>query len=151
MERIVVDTNVIVAALLSGSGASRALLRFCLRRQCQPIMGEKLFQEFCDVFQRPLMERSPLPLKEREELVEAFFSVCEWVPIFFLWRPNLPDEGDNHLIELGVAGMAECVVTQNVRDFRGGELRFPQVRIESPAEFVKRWRKNYGDDDNSNS
>jgi hypothetical protein len=62
------------------------------------------------------MERSPLPLKEREQLLEAFVSVCEWVPVFFLWRPNLPDEGDNHLIELGVAGMAESIVTQNVRD-----------------------------------
>ena len=140
-----------VAALLSGSGASRAVLRLCLRRRCQPIMGEKLFHEFCDVFRRPLMERSPLSLMEREELVEAFVSVCEWAPVFFLWRPNLPDEGDNHLIELGMAGMAECIVTQNVRDLRGGELRFPQVRIESPAEFLKRWRTNHGDDDNSNS
>lgn len=97
------------------------------------------------------MERSPLPLKEREQLLEAFVSVCEWVPVFFLWRPNLPDEGDNHLIELGVAGMPETIVTQNVRDLRGGELRFPQVRVETPAEYLKRWRTNYGDDDNSNS
>jgi len=151
VERIVVDTNVLVAALLSGSGASRAVLRLCLRRQCQPILGEKLFQEFCDVVRRPVMERSPLSIDERSELVEAFVSVCEWVPIFFLWRPNLTDEGDNHLIELGVAGMAGCVVTQNTRDFRDGELRFPQMRIESPAEFVKRWRKNHGNNDDSNS
>lgn len=140
-----------VAALLGGPGAARAVLRLCLRRQCQPIMGEKLFLEFCDVVRRPCMERSPLPLKQREQLLEAFVSVCEWVPVFFLWRPNLTDEGDNHLIELGVAGMAQSIVTQNVRDFRGGELRFPRVRVETPAEYLKRWRTNYGDDDNSNS
>lgn len=140
-----------VAALLGGPGANRAVLRLCLRRRCQPIMGEKLFQEFCDVVRRPMMERSPLSLREREQLVEAFVSVCEWVPVFFLWRPNLPDEGDNHLVELGVAGMAESTVTQNVRDLRGGELRFPQVRIETPAEYLKRWRTSYGNDDDSNS
>lgn len=95
--------KVLVAALLSGSGASRALLRLCLRPKCQPILGEKFFREFSNVVRRPVMERSPLSMDERSVLVEAFVSVCEWVPIFFLWRPNLTDEGDNHLIELGVA------------------------------------------------
>lgn len=42
-------------------------------------------------------------------------------------------------------------MTQNTRDFRDGELRFPQMRIESPAEFVKRWRKNHGNNDDSDS
>lgn len=147
------DTNVLVAALLSGSGSSagREVLRLCMQRQCQPILGEKLFLEYCDVIRRPLMQRSMLSTKEREELVEAFVSVCEWTPVFFLWRPNLIDEGDNHLVEVGMAGMADCIVTQNTRDFQGGDLRFPQIRIESPATYVKRWRKHHGDDDDSNS
>jgi predicted nucleic acid-binding protein len=143
--------NVLVAALLSGSGASRAVLRLCLRRKCQLILGEKLFQEFSYVVRRPVMERTPVSMDGRSVLVEAFVSVCEWVPIFFLWRPNLTDEGDNHLIELGVAGMAQIVVTQNTRDFRDGEFRFPQMRIESLAEFVRRWRKNHGNNHDSDS
>lgn len=146
-----VDTNILVSALLGGTGASRTVFRLCLRRRCCPLMGEKLFQEFCDVVRRPLMERSPLLPAERDDLLEAFVSVCEWVPISFLWRPNLPDEGDNHLIELGVAGMAETIVTGNTRDLRGGELKFPRLRIETPTEFLKRWRKDYGNDDDSNS
>jgi hypothetical protein len=85
------------------------------------------------------------------DILDYLCSVAIHRPIFFLWRPNLTDEGDNHLIELGVAGMAGSVVTQNTRDFRDGELRFPQMRIESPAEFVKRWRKNHGNNDDSDS
>jgi predicted nucleic acid-binding protein len=85
---------------------------------------------------------------EREELLDALLSVCEWVEIFFLWRPNLPDEGDNHLIELAIAGGAASIVTHNVRDLRSGEFRFPQIAVETPAEFMNRWRKTYGDDDN---
>ena len=145
------DANILVSALLGGTGCSRAVLRLCLRRRCRPLMGEKLFHEFCDVVRRPLMERSPLLPAERDDLLEAFVSVCEWVPISFLWRPNLPDEGDNHLLELGVAGMAESIVTGNTRDLRGGELKFPRLRIETPAGFLKRWRKDYGNDDNSDS
>jgi putative PIN family toxin of toxin-antitoxin system len=151
MERIVVDTNVFVSALLSPSGNCRGVLRLCLLRRCQPLMGEKLFHEFCDVVQRPVMARSPLSEWERQELLEAFFSVCEWVQVFFLWRPNLTDEGDNHLMEMAVAGMAGCIVTQNARHFRGGELHFPEVRVETPSGFQQRWRRDYGDDDNSDS
>ena len=112
-------------------------------------MGDKLFNEYEDVLGRVrLFERSPLSAQERTELLGAFLAVCEWVPVFFLWRPNLPDEGDNHLVELAVAGAAETLVTANVRDFRGGELRFPQLRVETPADLMQRWRKAYGDDDN---
>jgi putative PIN family toxin of toxin-antitoxin system len=148
-ERIVLDTSVFVSALKSDGGASRAILRLCLQRRCQPLMGEKLFTEFEDVLGRTeLFQSSPLEASEREELLDAFLSRCDWVPVFFLWRPNLPDEGDNHLIELAVAGTAATLITQNVRDLRGGELRFPQLAIETPAEFMTRWRKTYGNNDN---
>lgn len=57
------------------------------------------------------------------------------VEVYYLWRPNLPDEADNHLIELAVAGAAETIVTQNVRQLRRGELRFPSLRILRPEEL----------------
>lgn len=148
-ERIVVDTSVFVAALRSAEGASRAILRLCLRGRCLPLMGEKLFNEYEDVLARAsLFDGTPLSAEERVELLEAFYAACEWVPVFFLWRPNLPDEGDNHLVELAVAGGAETLVTLNTRDFRGGELSFPQLRVETPGEFIQRWRREYGNDDN---
>ena len=55
--------------------------------------------------------------------------------MFFLWRPNLPDEGDNHVLELAVAGSAGAVVTYNVGDFRG-ELQFPTIQAVTPAQFL---------------
>jgi predicted nucleic acid-binding protein len=78
----------------------------------------------------------PINRSEREALLAGFLSVCEWVEVFFLWRPNLPDEGDNHVLELAVAGGAQVVVTQNVRDFRG-ELRFPRIKVLTPAQYLK--------------
>jgi putative PIN family toxin of toxin-antitoxin system len=141
-ERVVLDTSVLVAALKSDGGASGAVLRLCLEEQCQPLIGEKLFNEFESAMGRAELFRAcPLAPAEREELLNAFLSVCEWVPVFYLWRPNLPDEGDNHLVELAVAGAAATVVTQNVRDLRRGQLRFPQLAIETPGEFMKRWSR----------
>jgi putative PIN family toxin of toxin-antitoxin system len=151
-ERVVLDTNVFVAALKSGEGASRAILRLCLRCRCQPLIGVKLFTEYEDVLTRSdLFRDSPLTSRERDDLLNAFLSVCEQVPVFYLWRPNLSDEGDNHLIEFAVAGTAATLVTHNVRHFLESELRFPQLAIETPARFMKRWRKTYDNDDNSHS
>lgn len=101
-------------------------------------MGDKLLHEYCDVIQRPFMARSLLSAKEREELLEAFLSVCDWVAVTFLWRPNLPDEGDNHLVELAVAGGAGSIVTNNTSDFERGESKFDQLGIETPTAFIKR-------------
>ncbi len=136
--RIVVDTNVFVAALLSPSGANRAVLRACLTGRATPLMGAALFHEYEDLQGRvDLMKGCPLSLTERRNLFEAFLSACIWVKVYYLWRPNLPDEADNHLIELGLAGQARAIVTNNVRDFRPGELKFPELRILTPAEFLK--------------
>ena len=151
-ERVVVDSNVLVAAMKSAGGASRAVLRLCLQQCCQPLVGQKLLGEYEDVLGRPeLFRDSPPSEKERADLLDALLSVSEWTDVFFLWRPNLPDEGDNHLIELAVAGAARKLITHNVRDLRRGELRFPQLEISTPAEFLKEWREQHGNDDDSNS
>lgn len=66
-------------------------------------------------------------------------SVCEWVQVYYLWRPNLRDEGDNHVLELAVAGAASMIVTNNVSDFLDSNLRFPEIRILKPAQVLKEW------------
>ncbi len=51
-------------------------------------------------------------------------------------RLNLPDEADNHIVELAVTGQASWIVSWNVRDLKRGELAFPQVKIGSPVEYL---------------
>lgn len=136
--RIVVDTNVIAAAMLSPAGSNRNVLRACLMGRAKPLVGEALFQEYEGLIHRPvLMTKSPLTLKERETLPDAFLSVCEWVRVYYLWRPNLPDEADNHLVELAVAAGADAIVSNNTRDLRRSELNFPHLQILTPAQFLK--------------
>jgi hypothetical protein len=56
------------------------------------------------------------------------------------WRPNLPDEADNHLIELAMAGGAAAIITHNVRDIRRGELLLNGLRVHTPAEYLEETR-----------
>lgn len=134
---LVIDTNVLVSAVLSEGGAARAVLRLCLHGKALPLIGQALFTEYEDVFARDVpFIRSSLPREERDALLDAFLSVCRWVRVSYLWRPNLPDEADNHLVELAVAGGASAIVTGNARDLATGELRFGRLRVLSPAAYL---------------
>jgi putative PIN family toxin of toxin-antitoxin system len=136
--KVVIDTNVLTGALLRRAGDNRAVLRACLEGRLEPVVGQALLHEYEDVLGRSaLFTKSPLTAPERQQFLEAFLSVCNWVRIFYRWRPNLKDEGDNHLIELAVAGGASAIVTHNRRDLRGGELRFPGIRILTPSQILK--------------
>ncbi len=135
--QVVVDTNVLVSAVLSPNGASRQVLRRCLLGEYQPLMGQALFLEHEAVLSRPeIVGQSRITEEDREALWAAFASRCRWVRVYYLWRPNLPDESDNHLIELAVAGGAEVIVTHNQRDFGRTELRFPGLRVLTPGELI---------------
>ena len=102
------------------------------------MIGQALLCEYEDVLGREQFFGScVLSSAERKDLLEALLSVSEWVKIYFSWRPNLPDEGDNHLIELAVAGSAERIVTHNLRHLSRAELRFPGIQIVKPATLLK--------------
>lgn len=135
--RVVIDTNVFLGACL-GKGPASGVVAACLRGACTPLMGAALLAEYEAVMGRePLFAACRLSPAEREELLDAFFAVCEWTRIYYTWRPNLPDEADNHLVELAVAGGADAIVTRNLRHLRRMELRFPRLRILAPNELLR--------------
>ena len=102
-------------------------------------IGNALFLEYEDVLSREeLFAAAPVGSEDRTALLDAVLGVCRWVNISFLWRPNLPDEADNHLIELAIAGNADWIVTGNTRDIATGELTFDSFRIGTPGAWLKR-------------
>jgi putative PIN family toxin of toxin-antitoxin system len=134
---IVLDTNVFVGACM-GQGPSARIVERCLRGHATPAMGSALLLEYEDVLSRAsLFQGCRLDAGEREELLDIFLASCAWVKTYFLWRPNLRDEADNHVVELAVACGASHIVTWNTRDFAAMELRFPLLRLATPPEFLK--------------
>jgi uncharacterized protein len=106
------------------------------------MVEQALFLEYEDVMGRNgLFRKSPLKPSERQEFFrqaffEAFLSACHWVKVYYSWRPNLKDEGDNHVLELVVAAGA-AIVTNNMTDFAGSDLRFPDVRVATPSQLLE--------------
>lgn len=134
-----VDTNVLVGAVMRQGEFARRVIRGCLNGEYKPVIGAALFTEYEDVFSRgELWTGALVNHAEREEVLNAFLSVCRWVEVYFAWHPNLPDEGDNHLVELAVSANAAAIVTRNVRDLTRGELRFPNISIMTSEELLEK-------------
>ena len=138
VKTIVIDTSVIISALIGKKGPCREVLRKSLLGDYIPLISNALFLEYEDVSKRKrVIDVCPLTDREIAELLNAFYSVCDWVPIYYLWRPNIADEADNFLIELALAGNATHIVTNNIRDLKSAELRFPELKIITPAKLLR--------------
>ena len=61
-------------------------------------------------------------------------AIAQKSEVYYLWRPNLPDEGDNFILESAIAASA-IIITKNIKDFRTGQLRFPDLIIMTPQQF----------------
>jgi len=138
MVTLVIDTNVLVAALRSGGGASRQVIRRSILGHYTALFSNALWLEYEDLIARPMWSETP-SLAEREAVIDAMAASGRWVKIYYGWRPNLRDPGDDHLVELAVAGGARAIVTHNVRDIAGAELRWPDCPTLTPSACLERF------------
>jgi putative PIN family toxin of toxin-antitoxin system len=135
--RVVLDTNVLVAAMRSRRGASFELLSRVSRGEFELAISVSLVLEYESVLLRHTTA-SEFNAQDMRDLIDYLCDVAAWQEIFFLWRPHLKDANDDLVLELAVAASCARIVTHNVRDFRGTE-QFG-VRVVTPAEFLQELR-----------
>lgn len=131
---IVLDTNVIVAALRSKRGASNKLLSMVGTHRFEIHDSVALILEYEDVLQR---YRTEIGLSQDEvaDFIDSLCSMAHHHKIYFLWRPTLSDVNDELVLELAVTARCEYIVTHNIRDFKGVD-KFG-IRAITPREFLQ--------------
>ena len=130
--KIVIDTNVLVAALRSRRGASFRLVSFLPNDKFSIFISVPLVLEYEDALMR--LESSTIAEQDIRNFVDFLCEIGHHQEIFFLWRPFLPDPLDDHVLEVAVAAGCDAIVTYNKRDFKGIE-RFG-LRILDPRELL---------------
>ena len=85
---------------------------------------------------KKIISLTPLKTEGQELLFNTYLNHCQWNEIYYTWRPNLKDEGDNFLIELAVSSGAKAIITYNIKDFKNAELVF-SYKIITPEDFIK--------------
>ena len=136
--RTVLDTDVVVAAVRSDRGASRLLVAAALERRYSVLASVPLMLQYESVLTRPEhLEAAGISAADVEILLDALAVVVEPIRISYLWRPVLPDAGDDLVLETAVNGRADIVVTFNRRHFEPAATPFG-LEILAPADAVRR-------------
>lgn len=132
---VVLDTNVLVAAIKSSRGASFALLERVGMGLFDIAVSVPLVIEYEHAMTRA---RGSVSEQAVGAILDSLCQVAIQQPIFYLWRPLLRDPADDMVAEVAVAAGAEAIITFNRRDFRGVESLGPVV--QTPQELLQRIR-----------
>ncbi|MDR9365147.1 MAG: putative toxin-antitoxin system toxin component, PIN family [Balneolaceae bacterium] len=132
--QIVLDTNVIYAALRSKRGASYWLLSLLDSDKFEINLSVPLVIEYEDVLKRKI---DSLTFTERkiDQFLDYLCITGNWHEVYFLWRPILKDPEDDMILELAVRAGCQYIVTYNKQDFQGVD-KFG-IQLATAKEFLQ--------------
>lgn len=134
MCQIIIDTNVLLSALRSDSGASFQLLRLIPDERFEINLSVPLVLEYEDVLKRPEMDVH-LDHATIDDILDFLCQTGRLRIIRFLWRPTLRDPDDDFLLELAVECSCDYIVTFNTKDFMNSSSF--GISAVKPLEFLR--------------
>jgi putative PIN family toxin of toxin-antitoxin system len=138
----VIDTNVLVAALRSSSGASRQLLLAALDRRFDVVVSVPLLLEYESVLKRPeQLDAMATSAGIIDTVLNDFIAVAREVHLEYRWRPIIKDPKDDMVFETAINGGARTIITFNVQHFVRAGRRFG-IRVVRPIEVLRVLRRN---------
>lgn len=131
--QIVIDTNVLVAALKSKRGASFKILSLLKSGKFKIHLSVPMVLEYEEVLRRKELNLN-LTDKEIENLLDIICLLGVKHDIWYLWRPVSSDPKDEFVAELAINAQVDAVITYNVKDFIG--IKKFGINIITPKEFL---------------
>lgn len=137
MDRVVVDTSVVVAALRSRHGPANEVLRRVATKKLVLLATPPLFLEYEDVLKRPEHRLAHgLLLPQVDNFLSELAALIEPVEIHFQWRPQLRDPSDEMVLEAAINGGADKIITYNTADFRLDQSWF-HIPVLRPDQYLQ--------------
>lgn len=134
---MILDTDVIIAALRSSRGASAEIIRMTLLGELHIELSIAMALEYEAVATRQQhLTAGNLAAAEALTVIDALVAVAHPVDIHFRWRPQLRDADDEMVFETAINAADRTIVTFNIRDFAMAADRF-DVTLMTPAKFLE--------------
>ena len=143
--RLVLDTNVLLSALLSTVGASRVLLLAVEARVITPLVSVATVIEYEAVLKRAEhLQAARLDAEDVDRFLDAIIAHADHVTPHFRMRPLVRDADDDMFAELAINGRADALVSFNLGDYRPADPDAPHLDILvcRPGDILRRllWR-----------
>jgi putative PIN family toxin of toxin-antitoxin system len=133
MYQVVLDTNILVAALRSSRGASHRLLNLLGDGRWRPNLTVAIVLEYEAILKRDCREFG-LSEGDIDDVLDALCSQAGLHRLYFLWRPGAADPDDDLVLEAAIASHSDFIVTFNGRDFP--DIQKFGIRCVTPKEFL---------------
>ncbi len=141
---VTLDTNTLLAALLSQVGASHLILRLILEEKLKLAISTPVLFEYEDVLKRKqILKKTNLSNGQVGDILDLLVLLADKRSIYFRLRPNLLDENDNLFVECAFTSNSQYLITSNTRDFHFGRLKSHPFKVVTPGEFYYLWRYNH--------
>ncbi|GHT46410.1 PIN domain-containing protein [Bacteroidia bacterium] len=132
MQKLILDTNVVVSALIQKSYPHYIIYDYVFRGGVQLCLSKALFEEYQEVLFRPKFARFP------DFTSNADIVLNQLAKIAVFYKPKvklqiIKDLSDNKLLELADESHADFLITGNSVDFTMSD--YNQTRILSPRSF----------------
>ncbi len=138
--RVIVDTNVVIAAFRSPRGASARVLDLAIAGELIIVCNPALFLEWEAVLKRvEHLSASKLTLEEADKAIRALACLVEPVMSGRRLRPQLSDADDEMVLEAAIFGAADAIVTFELATFLAPARRY-RIEVMTPATLLARLR-----------
>ncbi len=127
--KVVLDTNVVVSALINPYGAPASILGLVLEEKIEICYDIRILIEYQEVLQRPKFGFSQREIHGLLEYIEEIGSPCIATKISL----RLRDPSDSPFLEVASVSGADFLVTGNTRHF---PKRIKTTKIATPADFI---------------
>ena len=132
-ERCVVDTNLLISALLEPGGRTGAALDVIRAASGVLLFSDETFAELASRLMRPKFDRY-VDQTIRHRFLSDLIGVAEWVTVTGALHA-CRDPDDDKFLETAVNGEAECIVTGDA-DLLALDP-FGELRILTPRVFLE--------------
>lgn len=129
MIRVVLDTNVVVSAMLRSGGLPETVFNLAVNGDICLYVSELILAEYEDVLRRPRLSIDPEKVTIALARIRTTALLVQ--PVVRVTAATDPD--DNVFLECAEAAQAHCLVTGNIRHF---PEQWAGTRIVTPRQFM---------------
>ena len=132
MQKIIIDTNVLVSSFIQRSYPNFIIYNYVLENIIELCISDEIFKEYLEVLNRPKFSRYP-DFRNKAEFV---LSQIENIAIKFFPTERfelITDVNDNKFLELAYESKADFIITGNTNDFTMKD--FKGTRIVNPKDY----------------